>query len=596
MDDPSSPPPAGPDEGQVEAAAAATVEEAAAGGASPGGPPARSAIARDAAEVLTALAHTVRSFILYEAANERIRGFLQDVRARVERFLEAHGEMALEIRPWDITIGEEVVYSDPDRERSLAFRLYRDGVRRLVIRPGLAWDELVCLIGILSIRYKGVRTLEDDVVTLLWRAGFSHIELTAVEGVVASEDDSGEAHSGGGEGAIPRTALQAMIFNAPYVFDYPWPSLTQRTIVEYRPVPPSLLGRIAEDDAETALAHECIQLTREVLAAVSDPDDPLAVEDATPVLREMSAFLAGEQLIDALMQLARTVATTAPAEASVRGELLGACTDADIVRRLIERRARDGQPAPPELIELLSLTPGDHLGMLVDLFAAAPHGQVPRAVAQLLESQARGRTGILVERLATLDGAKAVELLRVMARGDPDGAVEAAAVALSRPEEELQLEAVQALEGAAYGAKVGRALVSALASAFPEVRLRAIAALVRQRERRAFPPLLETLRRGAGGTLTVSEARAIGAALVGLDPERARPLLREWVRPAGLLGRIAPGQTLLRWAAVDGLALLPGQDSEDLLAWLAQHGSDELKTQAETALHQLRLARGGAGG
>jgi hypothetical protein len=590
MDDPRSP---APDEREDPASAIAGAEEAeAAHAAAPlSRITARSEAARDAAEVLTALAHTIRSFILYDAANERIRGFLHDVRGKFERFLAAHGEMALEVRPWEIALGDEVVYADPDRERSLAFRLYRDGVRRLVLREGLEWEELVQLIGILSVRYKGIRTQEDDVVTLLWRAGFAHVEITATEGVVASQDDAGAPPVGAGS-AGPRTPAQAAIFDAPYAFDYPWPNFTRRAAVEFRQVPPSLLARIAEEDGEETLARECVLLAREVLEALSHPEDPLAVEDVVPVLREASAFLATEGDAAALLALARTVAESAPAAGEARERLLAGWIDPEIVRRLVEKRVRDGEDAPPELVELLALTPGDHFGMLVELFAASPPHEAPRAVLQLLESQARGHAASLLERMATLEGGAAVELLGIIARGDPSAAAEAATAALARPEEEVQEAALDALDSAAYGAKVGRALVGALASPFAGVRLRAVEALARRRERRAFAPLLERVRHGESPP---AEARVIGAALARLDPEQARPLFREWVRPAGLLGRLAPGQAPLRWAALGGLALLPGEESESLLERLAEHGAGELKAEAEAALRALRRPPGGAG-
>ncbi len=595
MDDPSSPPPPGSGEERPESAAAAVAEEAAPAASGVHTRPALSEMGRDASELLRVFAHTIRSFILYDAGNERIHGFLEDVRAKFEHFLSTYGTLPLEIRPWEIAVNDEVVYSDPDRERSLAFRLYRDGVRRLVLQPEVEWNELVCLIGILSVRYKGIRTQEDDVVTLLWRAGFTHVELTAIEGVVACEEDPGETIPTAGGRPGPRNPMQASIFNAPYAFDSPWPSFTERAVPQHRQIPNTLLTRIADEDSEAALPKECILLARELLAGLGDPDDPLTAEDVAPVLREMSAFLASEHLVDGLMQLARTVAETIPTDAPARGELLRACADPEVVRRLIERHAREGQSAPPELIELLSFAPGDHLGTLIDLFVASPRAQPPPAVTQLLESQARGNTSRIVERLATLEGEKAVALLNVAARGDPAGASDAAVVALARPEQELQLAALAVLDGATYGAKVGRALVATLSSPFADVRAQAIEILSRQRERRAFAPLLDRLRRG-GTDVTVAEARAIGTALARFEPEKARPLFREWLRPPGLLSRIAPGQTPLRWAAVSGLSLLPGQDSEDLLVWLSAHASDELKLESEATLARLRQARGGSDG
>lgn len=548
---------------------------------------------KDANAALRAVANTARSFILYDAGNERIRGFLEDARAKVEHFLAVHGEMSLDIRPWDIVLGSEVVYSDKDRERSLAFRLYRDGVRRLVIRPNLEWNELIVLIGILSVRYKGVRTQEDDVVTLLWRADFKHIEIGAVEGLVASEDYDPDMQVPEGTLAGPRNAMQVMIFNAPYRFDNPWPSYTERAAVEHRAVPPSLLDRITEEDGTEAVPHECLLLVKELLAGLTDPLDPLTLDDVTPVLRELRGFLAGENYLDALLDVVHAVQRTAPADERSRKELLAACADEGVVRRFILALTPEETALPPALLELVSIAPGDHLGTLLDLFTSSLHHHRSPLIRQLLETQLHGHTARAGECLHALGGHAAIELFRLMAKADPTGAVEAALRLLESTEEDLQLEALRFLEHASYGAKIGRALVAALGAHTSAVRLRALAILVRHRESRAFEPLVERVRRGAAGELTVAEARAAGEALTWLDPERARPLFKEWVRPPGLLGRLSPGQTTLRWAAVSGLPLLPGRESEELLEWLSHHTSDELCRQAAVALAQLRHPRGG---
>ena len=592
VDDPSPPSPPQHRGSEAESPQVQPVAESA-GGAAPSveAPEAalgQSPIGKDANAALLALAHTARSFILYDAANERIRGFLEDLRAKVEHFLATHGEMRLQLRPWDIVLGTEVVYSDKDRERSLAFRLYRDGVRRLVVRPGLEWNELITLIGILSVRYKGVRTQEDDVVTLLWRADFKHIEIGAVEGLVANEDYDSEVKAPQGTPTGPRTAMQAMIFNAPYRFDYPWPSYTERALVEHRVVPPSLLTRITEEDSTEAVPHECLHLVKELLAGLADPFDPLTLDDVTPVLRELRGFLVGDNYLDALLDVVHAVQRVAPADERSRKELLAACADADAVRRFILTLTTEETGASPALLELVSVAPGDHLGTLLDLFTGSLHHRTSPLVRHLLETQMRSQTARVVERLAGLGGHAAVELFRLAVNADPVGAVDAAVTLLGRTEEELQLEALSFLEHSSYGAKIGRALVGVLGAESPAVRLRALAILAHQRESRAFDPLVDRVRRGAAGELTVAEVRAAGEALARLDPEKARPLFKEWARPAGLLSRLNAGQTTLRWAAVSGLAHLPGRDSEELLEWLSQHAGGELSRQAAVALAQLK--------
>ena len=585
MDERPLPPPAAPagatDPGEDEFAAEPQAE---------GGAAARTASAA-AGQAVRALAHVARSFVLYDAGNERIRGFLEDVRTKVERFLATYGELRLEIRPWDIVLGGEVVYSEHDRERSLAFRLYRDGVRRITLKPGLEWEELIVLIGILSIRYKGVRTQEDDVVTLLWRAEFTHVEVGAVEGLVASDDETAETPS---SAAGPRDALQAMAFAAPYAFAHPWPEWIERAAVERRLVPPALLARIGDEDGSGAVPGECLQLVRELVAALADAHDPLAPGDVAPVLFELRGFLVGELRLDALLGMARLV-RDAPIADDARRELMAACADDDVLRRL----ALAVDPADPgaldALEELAGLAPGDHLDTLVDLFASSPAHRESPVICRLLRSLLAGRAAQLTGRLGTLDADVAVALFRVATGADAVGAVDAALALLARAEPEAQMAACRFLDTAEYGGKVGRALVGALASDALEVRLQAMGTLVRRRERRAFDPLLSRTRQRAG-ELPAVEAATVGEALAVMDPERARAVFREWVRPSGLLGRLTPGQATLRAAAVAGLALLPGGDSEELLVWLSRHAGDDLGRQCERALARLRGARGGARG
>jgi hypothetical protein len=430
------------------------------------------------------------------------------VRAKFEHYLATHGEMSLEVRPWDIVLGGEVVSSDKDRERSLAFRLYRDGVRRLLFRPGLEWEEIIALIGILSVRYKGVRTQEDDVVTLLWRANFKHIEIAAVEGLVASEDDDSDMRVPEGALAGPRNAMQAMIFSAPYRFDYPWPRYTERTALEYRQLPPSLLARITEEDGTEAVPHECLQVAKELLIGLSDPLDPLTLDDVVPVLREIRGFLVGDNYLDTLLDLVRTVLHMAPSDENSRKELLAACADQDAVKRFILTLEPDEAAAPPALLELMSTAGGDHLETLLALFTSSLNHRNSPLLRQLLETQIRGQTARVTERLRTLGGHAAIDLFRLVVKADPNVAAEASVGFLGGTDEELQLAGLSFLETAPYGARVGRALVGAIDAGSSVVRLRrCILARHREsqpdprREGSAVPPVSSRSPRRGGGEL-----------------------------------------------------------------------------------------------
>ena len=109
-------------------------------------PPGGSERARHATNALLALSRAARAFLLYEPENDAIRRFIEDLRTKMTRALAGAEALRIEVRPFDMLLEGETVYHEPDREHSLAFRLYRDGVRRLTIARDVDWQELLQLL------------------------------------------------------------------------------------------------------------------------------------------------------------------------------------------------------------------------------------------------------------------------------------------------------------------------------------------------------------------------------------------------------------------------------------------------------------------
>ena len=556
-----------------DAAAAREIEESAASTLG------ESAAAREASDLVRALVKSSRSVILYDAANQAVHDFLDELRGRVERFLAAHGALTLTVRPYDITLGDEVVYHERDRERSLALRLYRDGVRRITLQPDVTWDEVSQLVGILAVRFKGVRQQEDDIVTLLWKASFALISVDAVEGFVAAEE---EAQALAGAHGAARNKLQASAFAAPYVFDVPWPQLEARRGVAHAPLSPEALARIAAEDSEDALPGDCVALVREAMAALADPTAGLTGADVAPLLREVRDFLLTERRGEVLVEAARAVADSA--DPASRDELLLACLDGRSLAALVAAGV-DGAA-------LSGLLTAAHLDLLLDLYAAGGGEDAGEKLLDLVVAAAAGHAEVLRRRLGAAPPSGAVRLLRVLQRVAPEDAAQAAIEALAGGEVTLQLEGLQVLRAAPYGPKVGRALVGALDTGDEEVRLLALQHLVRQRERRAFGPLADRVRRLAGGGMSAREASASGAALALLDGAEALKLFRDWVKPAaGLLGRVITRQPLLLAVAAGGLARIAGDEADELLRVLAKSGPEEVRAACQA---QLARRQGGS--
>ncbi len=173
----------------------------------------------------------------------------------------------------------------------------------------------------------------------------------------------------------------------------------------------------------------------------------------------------------------------------------------------------------------------------------------------------------------------------MLARVDPDGATDVAMELLASANPVVQSESLRILDKAPYGPKLGKAMVGAIRSAFPQVRARALAMLRARHERRSWDTVLETLKGLAAGDLSMVEAAFIGEALAELDPARALAVFTEWLRPATLVTRVQGLPLSLRWAAVSGLALVWDPQALELLQWLAARSTGELQQHCLAAIN-----------
>ncbi|MEI8255301.1 MAG: hypothetical protein WCJ30_06460, partial [Deltaproteobacteria bacterium] len=208
--------------------------------------------ARSANEALRALARAARSYTIYDANNAAVRNFIEEMLEAIEGFCAAHGSLVVEVRPQELVLDGEPVYRERDRERSLAGRLFKDGVRELSIEVGVDWRELVALLEVLSVRFVGIRQTEDDLVTLVEKAGLKYVRVRAVDGVVLLDEDHDD--DDGGEIRLPTA------------FDLPAPWLVPRVQPRYAPVTEEELETLRAELAPESMTPQAVGLVRAVLA------------------------------------------------------------------------------------------------------------------------------------------------------------------------------------------------------------------------------------------------------------------------------------------------------------------------------------------
>jgi hypothetical protein len=566
-----------------------------------------SAMGRAASDALVALGRAARSYLLYEPDNEAIRKFLDDMRSTFWSFFEHYGALKLAIRPWEMVQGNEVVYLNRDRERSLAFRLFRDGVRRIAIHPDVPWEEITQLLGILSIRYVGIRQQEDDIVTLLWKAGFKRIEVDSVEGFVPEDDETetaadtmvgdlgadagGDLGDAGGDAEASADQTAAVLYGAAADgFDVPWPEFTQRVPVDWMEVDEARLQALANEDSNVALPRQCVALLREVLEVACNPVEPLELEEATPILREIRDFLLSEGLLSSLLEVMQVIQSLPfrAKDAERKAELLEAFTDERALSRIIRSVPAGSREVPAELSALVETIPGARVPLLLRILRSERSNTARWVTRSLLVAVGAADAVLLAQAVRESEPPVAADLLQVVAAVDPARGRRLALELVVVADVEVQLQALGIIEHGAYDQAVGQRLARLLEAGSVEVRLRALRMLEQHRERWAFHAVASRLQSSAARDLEGREIDALALAMVRIWDERAFHTFLGWIKPKRLLERMMVGQATLKRAAVTGLSVIPGEQAEEYIRLVAKTANEELHTHCMQSLVRHR--------
>ena len=183
--------------------------------------PERSAVAND---VASWLAETARLLVIARRLGPQhadTRTLTRQLVAELVLLVQRHGALHLDVTPRSIVLRDETVFAadhsnaptgERGLERELSWILHRDGLRALKLEQGLTEAEAATLLDVLLLAAPADAT-DEDLVTMLWEAGFTHVgAVTEEANVVRLNPLTGRPGSAGGP---------ALVASAPLVDDWP---------------------------------------------------------------------------------------------------------------------------------------------------------------------------------------------------------------------------------------------------------------------------------------------------------------------------------------------------------------------------------------
>jgi HEAT repeat protein len=142
------------------------------------------------AELITGLAKALRAYHMYLPNNPIYQRAGDNLRVAFQPIWSVLDELVLTVAETDFLWEEQVVYHQLNKSESVAWVLYKDGMRSLTIRRGAEVEELPRFLEVINRARFLPADAGDDLLTLLWEQEFESIAYQFME-------------FSGAEGALP---------------------------------------------------------------------------------------------------------------------------------------------------------------------------------------------------------------------------------------------------------------------------------------------------------------------------------------------------------------------------------------------------------
>jgi hypothetical protein len=204
--------------------------------------------AQEAAAWITQLLRTLKTCRLYDEANPTVVRFREELAHALDAQLAHHGAFRIEVGPNTLSLDGATLHSARSRDDNLAGVLHRDGIRLLVLEPGIDAREVNALVDQI-LKVTGPSPGEDDLVTLLWDADVPHITMETVP--LEGDADGGAADDSE---------------NAPAIA---WPKQDAGPASSPEPASTPSSGVFRSDDCETGESPAGLELAFDQLETVA---------------------------------------------------------------------------------------------------------------------------------------------------------------------------------------------------------------------------------------------------------------------------------------------------------------------------------------
>lgn len=135
---------------------------------------------------MNVLTKGLRAIQLYLPNNPVYQRAVENIRAGFRQVWQSADELVLDVGETDLRWEDTIVYSQANKSESMAWTLYKDGVRSVTLKTGVEEEEIVRFLSVLQQAKNLQADAPEDLLTMLWGEDFQLLNYTFRE--LASDD------------------------------------------------------------------------------------------------------------------------------------------------------------------------------------------------------------------------------------------------------------------------------------------------------------------------------------------------------------------------------------------------------------------------
>ncbi len=537
-------------------------------------------------ELLTLIGKGLRAVQLYLPNNPVYQRAIENVRVACRKIWQVTDDLVLDVQETDLRWESNVVYSHDQKNESIAWTLFKDGVRSVTLRPNVEETELVRFMQVLHQARTLPADAPDDLLTLLWQEDFQCLaytfrELSLDAGSPIETEDTTTAAANDVrqqvEQEVPpqRESVSIDEFDTTLYFledkeiAYLQTEVEREYAQDLRHNVLSLLFDLLEIQSYGTVRAELISIVENFIPYLLGSGD---FHSVAFILRELGGVLQGGRELIPEHRLALEAIPARLSQPEALSQLLQSLDEASV------------HPTEEELGSLFKELRAEALITLASWVPRLSNERVRTLVKRSAERLATQNAAEVLKALASDDAGTALEMVRLAGRLRLNGAPEGMGRLLAEGDHEMKLAVIDALTSIASPTAL-RMLEGAVEDSDRDVRIAAVRFLSSRGHRGAFQRIESAITGGKLRQADLTEKMAFFEAFGGLAGSAGTPALERLLLPKGLLSRREDPET--RACAAMALGKIKSPEARAVLERASQEKDALVRNAVSRALREM---------